>query len=176
MHERFDLCRLTLTFASQHEHLVEQRFPCGRGRSVDIECRQWLAPVGGSPCNHGLVNDFFGFGSSCNPPIHERLRQPLARSPLFLALLLDKLQCGLEEADVENVIATSFPIVNVPTQVLGANGIFMDAFYTDVRPDLAAWRESRGFPADPMKAFADSGYLAKIAEERVGGVQAGWGA
>jgi L-rhamnose isomerase/sugar isomerase len=60
--------------------------------------------------------------------------------------------------------------------VLGANGILMDAFYTDVRADLAAWRESRGLPADPMAAFAASGYLAKIAADRVGGVQAGWGA
>ena len=60
--------------------------------------------------------------------------------------------------------------------VLGANGIFMDAFYTDVRADLAAWRESRGLPADPMAAFAASGYLAKIAADRVGGTQAGWGA
>lgn len=60
--------------------------------------------------------------------------------------------------------------------VLGASAIFMDAFYTDVRGDLARWRESRGLPADPMKAFRESGYLAKIAEERVGGTQAGWGA
>ncbi len=60
--------------------------------------------------------------------------------------------------------------------VLKANGILMDAFYTDVRADLAAWRESRGLPADPMQAFADSGYLARAAEERVGGTQAGWGA
>ncbi|MGC3995796.1 MAG: L-rhamnose isomerase [Propionicimonas sp.] len=60
--------------------------------------------------------------------------------------------------------------------VLGANGILMDAFYTDVRADLAAWRESRGLPADPMAAFAASGYLGKIAADRVGGTQAGWGA
>lgn len=60
--------------------------------------------------------------------------------------------------------------------VLGAHGILMDAFSTDVRPDLAAWREERGLPADPMAAFAASGYLAKIAAQRVGGVQAGWGA
>jgi len=60
--------------------------------------------------------------------------------------------------------------------VLGANGIMMDAFYSDVRTDLAAWRESRGLPADPMKAFAASGYQAAIAAERVGGTQAGWGA
>lgn len=60
--------------------------------------------------------------------------------------------------------------------VLGANGILMDAFYTDVRPALAAWRESRGLPADPMAAYAASGYQGRIASERVGGTQAGWGA
>jgi L-rhamnose isomerase/sugar isomerase len=60
--------------------------------------------------------------------------------------------------------------------VLGANGILMDAFYTDVRADLAAWRESRGLPADPMAAYAASGYGATIASGRVGGNQAGWGA
>jgi len=60
--------------------------------------------------------------------------------------------------------------------VLGANGVFMDAFYTDVRADLAAWRESRGLPGDPMAAFAATGYLARIAADRVGGTQAGWGA
>ncbi|MFJ4221129.1 L-rhamnose isomerase [Curtobacterium luteum] len=60
--------------------------------------------------------------------------------------------------------------------VLGANEVFMDAFQTDVRADLAAWRESRGLPADPMRAYLDSGYQQRIAEDRVGGVQAGWGA
>jgi len=60
--------------------------------------------------------------------------------------------------------------------VLGANAVLMDAFYTDVRGDLAAWRESRGLPGDPMKAYAASGHLAKIAAERVGGQQASWGA
>ena len=60
--------------------------------------------------------------------------------------------------------------------VLGANGILMDAFYTDVRADLATWRESRGLHGDPMAAYAASGYQARIAAERVGGVQAGWGA
>lgn len=60
--------------------------------------------------------------------------------------------------------------------VLGANAVLMDAFYTDVRPALADWRESRGLPADPMAAFAASGYQQKINDERVGGTQAGWGA
>ena len=60
--------------------------------------------------------------------------------------------------------------------VLAANAVFMDAFYTDVRPALAEWRESRGLPADPMAAFAASGYQERIEAERVGGTQAGWGA
>jgi len=60
--------------------------------------------------------------------------------------------------------------------VLGANAIFMDAFYTDVRPDLAAWRMARGLPADPMAAYASSGYQERIAADRVGGDQAGWSA
>ncbi|HEY4225339.1 MAG TPA: L-rhamnose isomerase [Pseudolysinimonas sp.] len=60
--------------------------------------------------------------------------------------------------------------------VLGSNGILMDAFYTDVRPALAQWRESRGLPADPYAAYAASGYQAEIAAGRVGGTQAGWGA
>lgn len=60
--------------------------------------------------------------------------------------------------------------------VLAANAVFMDAFYTDVRPALAQWRESRGLPADPMAAYAASGHQQRLAAERVGGTQAGWGA
>ncbi|WP_353509335.1 L-rhamnose isomerase [Intrasporangium sp.] len=58
--------------------------------------------------------------------------------------------------------------------VLLANEIFMDAFYTDVRPALAQWRESRGLPADPMRAYLASGYQEQIERDRVGGAQAGW--
>lgn len=58
--------------------------------------------------------------------------------------------------------------------VLLANEIFMDAFYTDVRADLAAWREGRGLPANPMQAYLDSGYQEQIEADRVGGTQAGW--
>jgi L-rhamnose isomerase/sugar isomerase len=60
--------------------------------------------------------------------------------------------------------------------VLGANGILMDAFYTDVRADLADWRESRGLARDPFAAYLAAGYQKQIAETRVGGQQASWGA
>ncbi|MDQ1464157.1 MAG: L-rhamnose isomerase / sugar isomerase [Actinomycetota bacterium] len=60
--------------------------------------------------------------------------------------------------------------------VLGANGVLMDAYNTDVRPLLAELREEMGLNRDPMAAYAASGYAAKIVTERVGGQAAGWGA
>jgi L-rhamnose isomerase / sugar isomerase len=60
--------------------------------------------------------------------------------------------------------------------VLAGNEVLMDAFYTDVRADLAEWRSQRGLPADPMRAYLASGYAESIAAARMGGTQAGWGA
>jgi L-rhamnose isomerase/sugar isomerase len=61
-------------------------------------------------------------------------------------------------------------------EVLEANAVLMDAFYTDVRPALARWRQERGLPADPMDAYARSGHQERIEADRVGGTQSGWGA
>lgn len=60
--------------------------------------------------------------------------------------------------------------------VLGANAVVMDAYNTDVRPLLAEVRTELGLDPDPMAAYARSGYFEKIAADRVGGAQAGWGA
>ena len=60
--------------------------------------------------------------------------------------------------------------------VLGAHGVLMDAYATDVRPLLAALRTSRGLDPDPMGAYARSGHAERIVAERVGGQAAGWGA
>jgi L-rhamnose isomerase/sugar isomerase len=60
--------------------------------------------------------------------------------------------------------------------VLGANGVLMDAYDTDVRPLLAALRESKGLDPEPYRTYTTSGYQERIERERVGGDQAGWGA
>ena len=77
------------------------------------------------------------------------------------ALLIDRVE--LKKAQLEG-------------NVLAADDIFMDAYNTDVRPLLGEMRNELGLDADPMKAYLASGYGAKIAAERVGGAQAGWGA
>ncbi len=60
--------------------------------------------------------------------------------------------------------------------VLGANGVLMDAYNTDVRPLLAEVRAGMGLDPDPIAAYARSGYGERIVAERVGGQAAGWGA
>jgi L-rhamnose isomerase/sugar isomerase len=60
--------------------------------------------------------------------------------------------------------------------VLGANEVLMDAFATDVRPLLRELRTEQGLDPDPVAAYRRSGYQERIEAERVGGVQAGWGA
>jgi L-rhamnose isomerase/sugar isomerase len=59
--------------------------------------------------------------------------------------------------------------------VLGAHAVLMDAYDTDVRPLLAELRAEQGRDPDPVAAFRRSGYPERIAAERAGGTQAGWG-
>ncbi|KUI28854.1 rhamnose isomerase [Mycobacterium sp. IS-1496] len=108
-----------------------------------------------------------------------------------VALMLD--QCHNVEAKIPGQIRSVLNVLEMTARallvdtdaltaaqeasdVLGANAIFMDAFYTDVRPRLAQWRTERGLPADPMAAFAESGYQETINADRVGGTQSSWGA
>ncbi|BBZ28728.1 L-rhamnose isomerase [Mycolicibacterium madagascariense] len=108
-----------------------------------------------------------------------------------LALMLD--QCHNVEAKIPGQIRSVLNVAEMTARallvdtdalaaaqeagdVLGANGILMDAFYTDVRPAVARWRTDRGLPADPMRAFAESGYQDAVSAERVGGTQSSWGA
>jgi L-rhamnose isomerase/sugar isomerase len=59
--------------------------------------------------------------------------------------------------------------------VLEANRQLQDAFSTDVRPLLAELRTGRGLPADPYRAYLDSGEAEARAAARAGGTAAGWG-
>lgn len=50
--------------------------------------------------------------------------------------------------------------------VVLAERALRDAFATDVRDFLEAWRSARGLPRDPLLAFRESGYEARVAAER----------
>ena len=50
--------------------------------------------------------------------------------------------------------------------IVAVEELFRGAFWTDVRPLAAAWRESRGIAADPLAALREGGYVERVARER----------
>lgn len=79
-------------------------------------------------------------------------------------------------AKAANVDQQALTTAQLEGDVLGANGILMDAYNTDVRDTVANWRLTHGAEMDPMGAYRDSGYPQRIISERIGGEQMGWGA
>jgi L-rhamnose isomerase/sugar isomerase len=58
------------------------------------------------------------------------------------------------------------------TDIVAAESRLQDAFATDVRPAIREWRTAQRLPADPLQAFRESGYLARITTERAGRAEA----
>jgi L-rhamnose isomerase/sugar isomerase len=50
--------------------------------------------------------------------------------------------------------------------LVAAEETLRGAFWQDVRPLIAAWREARGLPTDPLAALRSSGYVDRIARQR----------
>ncbi|MER5712970.1 L-rhamnose isomerase [Streptomyces sp. NPDC002122] len=123
--------------------------------------------------------------------MHEVVRNGGLEPAAGVAFMLD--QCHNIEAKVPAVIrsvanvqeatakallvdAEALAAAQRDGDVLAANAVLMDAYDTDVRPLLRALREERGLDPDPVAAYLRSGRQERIAAERVGGDQAGWGA
>ena len=123
--------------------------------------------------------------------MHEVVRADALRAESGVAFMLD--QChniepkipgqirsvmNVQEATAKALLvdADALAAAQAAGDVLGANGILMDAYDTDVRPLLGEVRTESGLDPDPMGAYARSGYAERVAAERVGGQQAGWGA
>jgi len=50
--------------------------------------------------------------------------------------------------------------------LVDAEECLKDAFATDVRPAIREWRKANNIPAEPLKAFRESGYLERATRER----------
>jgi L-rhamnose isomerase/sugar isomerase len=85
---------------------------------------------------------------------------------------------NVQEAVAKAVLVDQDALKNAQLagDVLAGHEVLMDAYNTDVRGLLREWRSDKGIDPEPMKAYAASGYAKKIATDRVGGNQAGWGA
>ncbi|HEX4039766.1 MAG TPA: TIM barrel protein [Acidobacteriaceae bacterium] len=51
-------------------------------------------------------------------------------------------------------------------RLVEAEECLRQAFWTDVRPAVRAWRKDHGLPEDPLAALRDSGYVERIRAER----------
>jgi L-rhamnose isomerase / sugar isomerase len=122
--------------------------------------------------------------------LHEVVRADALRPEANVAFMLD--QChniepkipaqirsvmNVQEATAKALLidAEALAAAQQAGDVLGANGVLMDAYNTDVRPLLGELRAEMGLDPDPLGAYLRSGYQEKIVAERVGGTAASWG-
>lgn len=131
----------------------------------------------------GSVNPYEGF------LIYNELVKAEAADPnLKLAYMID--QCHGEKPKIEAMIQTVEHIqytyakalcvdrarlaqAQAERNIIDAENTLQQAFFTDVRPLLHVAREEMGVPVEPLKAYRESGYQAKIVAER--GVRSGGG-
>ncbi len=91
------------------------------------------------------------------PKIEEMIQTAVMAQELYAkAVLVDHARLAIHQRSAE---------------LVDAEACLQGAFATDVRPLLREWRMARGWPAAPLAAFRESGYLERITTER--GARAG---
>jgi L-rhamnose isomerase/sugar isomerase len=90
------------------------------------------------------------------------------------AMLLSVTNCQAAYARALLVDRAALQQAQQAGDVVRAHRVLMDAFETDTRPLLAQVRQSMGGAADPLAAYAASGYQERIERERVGGTAMSW--
>src|SRR5215469_3784707 len=90
--------------------------------------------------------------------------------------LKDKIEAMIQTVNVAQQLYAKAVLVNNEAlaaaqqncDLVKSESLLQDAFATDVRPVIREWRNSKGLPEDPLDAFRQSGYLARISAERAG--------
>jgi len=90
------------------------------------------------------------------------------------AMLLAVMNCQAAYAKALLVDRAALRRAQEAGDVVGAHRTLLAAFETDVRPLLAHVRAGRGGAADPLAAYAASGYQERIEQVRVGGSPMSW--
>jgi L-rhamnose isomerase/sugar isomerase len=84
--------------------------------------------------------------------IEEMIQTVITAQELYAkAALVDHAQLAVHQAKCE---------------LVDAEELLKAAFHADVRPAMEEWRKSKGLAADPLKAFRESGYIARVSRER----------
>lgn len=112
---------------------------------------------------------------------HEILSEPSSEVTRDIAYMIDQSHNikGKLEAMVQTVVTAQelfakallvdrakLAELQAEAKTVEAEECLREAFWTDVRPVLKAWRERRGLPVEPIKALRENGYVEKIERER----------
>jgi len=110
--------------------------------------------------------------------IHLGAREGLAEDVAFMIDQSHNLK-GKIEATVQTVVAAQelwlkaalvdreqLTLHQRSCDIVAAEELFRGTFWTDVRPLVAAWRQQRGLPVDPLAALREGGYVERIGLER----------
>ena len=114
--------------------------------------------------------------------IFHEIHSALAETPdLEIAFMIDQSHNlkGKIEASVQTVVTAQelwlkaalvdreqLAVHQQSCDLVAAEELFRGAFWADVRPLAAAWREARGLPADPLAALRAGGYVERVGRER----------
>ncbi len=90
--------------------------------------------------------------------------------------LKPKIEAMIQTVDTVQSMLAKAMLVDVETlesarragDVVDAERCLADAFATDVRPMIGEWRRRRGLPTDPLADHRSSGYVERVAGERLG--------
>lgn len=90
--------------------------------------------------------------------------------------LKGKIEAMIQTVDMAQQLFAKAALVDRPElaraqkacDLIRAEACLQSAFSSDVRPQIAEWRASRGLPPQPLEAFRESGYLERVTRERAG--------
>ena len=110
--------------------------------------------------------------------IHTAAAEGLTRDIAFMIDQSHNLK-GKVEAMVQTVVTAhdlwlkaalvdreQLAALQISCDLVAAEELFRGAFWRDVRPLTAAWRDARSLPTDPLAALRASGYVERISRER----------
>jgi len=109
---------------------------------------------------------YFGFESKKMPSIAYMIDQSHIDKPKIEAMIQTVMMAQELFAKAALVDHEKLRVLQTRCEQVDAEEILRRAFFTDVTPALVEWRKKKKLAANPLLAFRESGYEARVAKER----------
>lgn len=113
-----------------------------------------------------IYNELVAGGADTDPDVAYMIDQSHNIKPKIEAMIQSVINIQEAYAKALLVDREALKEAQIKGDVVLAEEILLSAYRTDVRPLLESVREEMGLDPDPLKAYRDSGYAEKIAQER----------